>query len=98
MFFSTPGGNAISACEMTCALITNLARNIAQAAESMRAGRWDRKLYAGHELYGKTLAIIGLGRIGKEVAIRMQSWGMKVTIYPIISVLPTKYRRSKFGR
>lgn len=80
MFFSTPGGNAISACEMTCALITNLARNIPQAAESMRAGRWDRKIYAGHELYGKTLAIIGLGRIGKEVALRMQSWGMKVTI------------------
>lgn len=63
---------------MTCALITNLARNIAQAAESMKAGRWDRKIYAGHELFGKTLAIIGLGRIGKEVAIRMQAWGMKV--------------------
>ncbi|GLV38752.1 uncharacterized protein CBL_05751 [Carabus blaptoides fortunei] len=77
LVLNTPGGNAISACEMTCALITNLARNVAQAAESMRAGRWDRKLYAGHELYGKTLAIIGLGRIGKEVAIRMQSWGMK---------------------
>lgn len=86
LFPSTPGGNAISACEMTCALITNLARNVAQAAESMRAGRWDRKLYAGHELYGKTLAIIGLGRIGKEVAIRMQSWGMKVILF-IISMI-----------
>lgn len=63
---------------MTCALITNLARNITPAAASLKTGRWDRKLYTGHELYGKTLAIIGLGRIGKEVAIRMQSWGMKV--------------------
>lgn len=78
--FSTPGGNAISACELTCALITNLARNVAPAAASLKEGRWDRKLYAGHELSGKVLGIIGLGRIGKEVAIRMQAWGMEVNI------------------
>ena len=58
--------------------MTVLARNVLPAAESLRAGRWDRKLYSGNELFGKTLAIIGLGRIGKEVAIRMQAWGMKV--------------------
>ncbi|XP_046423319.1 D-3-phosphoglycerate dehydrogenase [Neodiprion fabricii] len=75
---NTPGGNSISACEMTCALITSLARNVAQAAQSLRAGRWDRKLYSGHELAGKTLAVLGLGRIGREVAIRMQSYGMRV--------------------
>ena len=46
----------------------------------MKAGRWDRKKFMGVELYGKTLAIIGLGRIGKEVAIRMQSFGMKVCV------------------
>lgn len=63
---------------MTCALITDLARNVTPAVASLKAGRWDRKLYTGHELYGKTLGIIGLGRIGKEVAIRMQAWGMKV--------------------
>lgn len=78
-FSSTPGGNAISACELTCSLITTLARNVVPAAASLKAGRWDRKLYSGHELYGKTLAILGLGRIGREVAIRMQSWGMKVS-------------------
>jgi len=44
----------------------------------MKEGRWDRKLYSGHELQGKTLAIVGLGRIGREVAIRMQAYGMKV--------------------
>lgn len=44
----------------------------------MQEGRWDRKLYSGNELYGKTLAILGLGRIGREVAIRMKAWGMRV--------------------
>ena len=44
----------------------------------MRAGNWDRKKFMGNELFGKTLAIIGLGRIGKEVALRMQSFGMTV--------------------
>lgn len=48
------------------------------AAHSMIAGRWDRKLYSGNELYGKTLAILGLGRIGREVGIRMKAWGMRV--------------------
>lgn len=65
---------------MTCALITDLARNVTPAVASLKAGRWDRKLYTGHELYGKTLGIVGLGRIGKEVAIRMQAWGMKVNL------------------
>jgi phosphoglycerate dehydrogenase-like enzyme len=45
----------------------------------MKEGRWDRKEFMGIELYGKTLAIIGLGRIGKEVALRMQSFGMTVS-------------------
>lgn len=53
-------------------------RNIPQACASLKQGAWDRKLYSGHELSGKTLAILGLGRIGKEVALRMQSYGMKV--------------------
>ncbi|XP_030758452.1 D-3-phosphoglycerate dehydrogenase [Sitophilus oryzae] len=89
--FSTPGGNSISACELTCALITDLARNISTANASLKAGRWDRKIYAGHELYGKTLAIIGLGRIGREVAIRMQSWGMTTIGYdPIVTAEESK--------
>lgn len=75
---STPGGNAISACELTCTLITSLSRNIYPAVASLKEGRWDRKLYSGHEIQGKTLGIIGLGRIGKEVALRLQAWGMKV--------------------
>ena len=45
---------------------------------SMKEGRWDRKLFMGEELQGKTLAVVGLGRIGREVAHRMRSFGMKV--------------------
>lgn len=53
-------------------------RDLARAAQSMKEGRWDRKAFMGIELNGKTLAIIGLGRIGREVALRMQSFGMTV--------------------
>ncbi|XP_067843612.1 D-3-phosphoglycerate dehydrogenase [Heptranchias perlo] len=82
---NTPNGNTISAAEMTCAMIMCLARQIPQGAASMRAGNWERKKFIGMELYGKTLGIVGLGRIGKEVATRMQSFGMKTIGYdPII--------------
>ncbi|XP_055599503.1 D-3-phosphoglycerate dehydrogenase [Uranotaenia lowii] len=78
LVLNTPGGNSISACELTCLLIGALARPICPAATSMKEGRWDRKLYSGSELFGKTLAILGLGRIGREVAIRMRAFGMRV--------------------
>uniref|UniRef100_UPI00398F2AB1 D-3-phosphoglycerate dehydrogenase n=1 Tax=Pristiophorus japonicus TaxID=55135 RepID=UPI00398F2AB1 len=82
---NTPNGNTISAAEMTCAMIMCLARQIPQGTASMRAGNWERKKFMGMELYGKTLGIVGLGRIGKEVATRMQSFGMKTMGYdPII--------------
>lgn len=83
---NTPGGNSISACELTCALIADLARNVSVACHSLKAGRWDRKLYAGSELQGKTLAVLGLGRIGREVATRMQAYGMRTIGFdPIVS-------------
>ncbi|KOC67756.1 D-3-phosphoglycerate dehydrogenase [Habropoda laboriosa] len=78
---NTPGGNSISACELTCALISALARNVVQAAQSLKEGRWDRKLYSGFELFGKTLAVLGMGRIGREVARRMQAFGMTVVAF-----------------
>ncbi|XP_068102785.1 D-3-phosphoglycerate dehydrogenase isoform X2 [Hyperolius riggenbachi] len=82
---NTPTGNSISAAELTCGLILSLSRQIPQAAASMKQGKWDRKKYMGSELHGKTLGILGLGRIGKEVAIRMQSFQMKTIGYdPII--------------
>jgi len=82
---NAPGGNSISACELTCMLIASLARPITAAAESMKQGLWDRKKYAGTELSGKTLAILGLGRIGREVGIRMGAFGMKVIGYDPIT-------------
>ena len=51
----------------------------------MKEGRWDRKLYSGSELYGKTLAVLGLGRIGREVASRMKAWGMRVSSHLLIN-------------
>ncbi|XP_035827882.1 D-3-phosphoglycerate dehydrogenase isoform X2 [Aplysia californica] len=83
---NTPGGNTLSAAEHTCTLIIALTRNLGAASMSMKEGRWDRKKFMGSELYGKTLAIIGLGRIGKEVALRMQSFGMTTIGFdPIVS-------------
>jgi len=56
-------------------------RHVSRGTASVRAGQWsDRKYLLGTELYGKTLAVIGLGRIGKEVALRMQAFGMKVNL------------------
>ncbi|KAF7385213.1 hypothetical protein HZH66_012299 [Vespula vulgaris] len=81
LVLNTPGGNSISACELTCSMISALARNVVQAARSIKEGRWDRKLYSGFELFGKTLAILGMGRIGREVGIRMKSFGMNIIAF-----------------
>ena len=67
LVMNTPGSNTISAVELTCAMISSLARCLPQANISMKEGKWERSKFTGTELYGKTLAIIGLGRIGKEV-------------------------------
>lgn len=75
---------------MTCLLIGALARPIVPAAKSLKDGKWDRKIYSGSELYGKTLAVLGLGRIGREVGIRLNAWGMKVCI-EYCKVLRTLY-------
>eukprot|EP00126_Sphaerothecum_destruens_P004241 Sdes_comp18068_c0_seq1m7461 len=94
MVMNTPGGNTLSAAEHTCALITSLARNIPQACMTLKLGKWDRKKYTGNEVNGKTLAILGLGRIGREVASRMQSYGMKTIGYD--PILPKEAARD-FG-
>ena len=67
---NVPGGNTISAAEHTVSLILALAHNVAQADKSMKEGRWDRKKFKGNELVGKKLGLIGLGRVGREVATR----------------------------
>ncbi|MCC3145868.1 phosphoglycerate dehydrogenase [Halanaerobium sp. Z-7514] len=76
--FNTPTGNTISAVEHTLGLMLALARNIPQANQALHNDIWDRKKYQGVEIKGKTLGIIGLGRIGSRVAKRAQSFGMNV--------------------
>ncbi len=78
---NTPDANTISTAEQTIALIVGMARNLPQADASLKAKKWDRSKYTGIELYGKTLGIIGLGRIGTEVAKRMLAFGMKIIGY-----------------
>ncbi|MFC1807345.1 phosphoglycerate dehydrogenase [Candidatus Omnitrophota bacterium] len=78
---NTPGGNTISTAEHTMSLLLSLSRNIAAADASMKSGAWDRKKFMGVQLYGKTIGIVGLGRIGYEVAKRALSFGMKILAY-----------------
>ncbi len=78
---NVPGGNTISAAEHTVAMLLALSRNIPQANESLKQGEWKRSKFTGTEVLGKTLGLIGLGRIGKEVAKRCQSFGMQVIGY-----------------
>jgi D-3-phosphoglycerate dehydrogenase len=67
-------------------MILSVARKIGQAHESMAAGKWDRKQFQGTELFGKTLGVLGLGRIGTEVAKRALAFGMRVVGYdPFLS-------------
>ena len=78
---NTPARNTISTAELTFTHILCGARPVPQAAASMRAGQWDRKSFSGSELFRKTLGIVGLGRIGSEVAKRAQAFGMRVLIW-----------------
>jgi D-3-phosphoglycerate dehydrogenase len=83
---NAPEGNMISAAEHTIAMMMAISRNIPQANQSMRAGKWDRKLFMGVEVRGKTLGVVGLGRIGTEVAKRAQGMEMNIMAYdPFIS-------------
>jgi D-3-phosphoglycerate dehydrogenase len=78
---NTPGGNTVTTAELSFALLLALARKVPQAASSMTAGKWDRKLFQGLELAGKTLGVLGMGRIGTEVAKRAVAFGMRVIAY-----------------
>jgi D-3-phosphoglycerate dehydrogenase / 2-oxoglutarate reductase len=78
---NTPGGNTVSTAELSFAMILNLARKVPQAYASMAVGKWDRKQFQGLELSGKTLGVLGLGRIGTEVARRALAFGMRVLAY-----------------
>jgi D-3-phosphoglycerate dehydrogenase len=74
---NTPGGNTIAAAELAFTLMLAIARKLGQANNSLKNGKWDRKQYVGIELMGKTLGIVGLGRIGTEIAKRAIAFGMR---------------------
>ena len=78
---NTPGGNTISTAEHAFSLLVSIARSIPQADASVKAGKWDRKSFEGVELYGKTIGILGMGRIGTEIARRAIAFGMRPVAY-----------------
>lgn len=91
---NSPEGNTIAAAELTVAMLLALSRQIPQADASLRAGRWERKKFLGTEVYGKTLGIIGLGKIGGEVAHRARAFGMTLIAYDPFA---TEERAADYG-
>jgi D-3-phosphoglycerate dehydrogenase len=86
LVMSTPGGNAVSVAEHTFALLLALARQVPRLDKAMHEGKWEKSSAAGTEVRGKTLGLIGLGRIGSEVAVRAEAFDMRVLGYdPYIS-------------
>jgi D-3-phosphoglycerate dehydrogenase / 2-oxoglutarate reductase len=78
---NTPGANAVAVAELTLGLMISMARSVPRANATMHAGKWEKKSLQGSELRGKTLGIVGLGRIGLEVARRAASFGMEIIGY-----------------
>jgi D-3-phosphoglycerate dehydrogenase len=78
---NAPTGNTVSTAELTFSLLLALARNVPRAGRSLRGGKWERKKFLGVELYDKILGIIGMGRVGAEVAKRAQAFGMHILAY-----------------
>jgi D-3-phosphoglycerate dehydrogenase / 2-oxoglutarate reductase len=75
---NTPGGNTVSTAEHTMALLLSLARNVPRANDSLKSGHWERNKFTGTQLAGKTLGVVGLGRVGLAVAERARGFGMQV--------------------
>ena len=78
LVMNTPGGNAVSVAEHTLALMLSLARAVPQASASTKSGKWEKKKFLGNELRGKTLGVIGLGSIGREVVLRARAFEMRI--------------------
>ncbi len=93
---NTPTASSISVAELTMGLMLALARNIPQANTAVKEGHWAPKKYRGVELAGKTLGIVGLGRIGQEVALRALAFGLQVVAHdPFVGNLPPELHSVK---
>src|SRR5262244_2142334 len=88
---NAPESTVVSAAEHTIGLLLALSRNIPQAHAALKQGRWERKTYGGIELAGKTLGVLGFGRIGQQVARRAAGLGMRVVAYDPY-VAPDRFR------
>jgi D-3-phosphoglycerate dehydrogenase len=86
LVMNTPGGNTVSTAEQTLALLLSLARHTPAADASLHGGKWERNKFVGTQLAGKTIGVVGLGRIGCEVARRAAAFDMKVVGYdPVVA-------------
>lgn len=95
---NTPGANAVAVAEHTLALMLALARHLSRADSTTRAGKWEKKSLQGTELRGKTLGIVGLGRIGMEVAKRAKAFEMKVIAHdPFVAASVAREREIQLG-
>lgn len=81
LVMNVPEGNTLAAAEHTVALLLSLLRNIPRADAAMKAGRWDRGKFMGTQLSGKTLGVVGFGKIGYQVARRLAAFDMKIVVY-----------------
>ena len=89
---NTPASNAVSVAELVFGLLIALERKLVEACGSLRAGRWDKSRFAGRELAGRRLSLIGFGRIGREVAVRARAFGMPVRAHdPLLGEWPPEF-------
>jgi len=94
---NVPGGNTVSAAEHTLAMLLAMARGVPAADRSMRSGRWERGRFVGSELEGKVLGVLGMGKVGREVAHRARSFGMEVIGYdPFVSAEDLQRSQTSF--
>jgi D-3-phosphoglycerate dehydrogenase len=95
---NTPGGNAVAVAEQTLGMMLAMARHLCKADASMHAGKWEKKSLQGTELRAKTLGIVGLGKIGMEVARRAQAFGMEVVGHdPFVSAAVAKEQKIRMA-
>ena len=89
---NTPNANSISVAEITFGMLLALERHLVPASTDLKAGRWEKTKYAGREVAGRTIGVIGFGRIGREVAIRARAFGMHVIAFdPLVKIAPAGF-------
>jgi D-3-phosphoglycerate dehydrogenase / 2-oxoglutarate reductase len=95
---NTPGANAVAVAEQTLGMMLAMARHLCRADALMHAGKWEKKSLQGTELRGKTLGIVGLGRVGMEVARRARSFGMEIVAHdPFVALAVAKEREIRMA-